>query len=449
MVKDTVTLWDLFTEFEVKYELFNIQDENGSYIWDIVRSQIYLSLLWDYQPIQKYKEHKSIFLIYKKIRFIFFYYLNVRKYKYFFFLTSRNIKEGKRFDQNAEDSLTLLPKNEVFIFESYLDFKIQPLHASHANVYHQLLFRLYNGKKNKFDFQYIINSVITVFGRCPLSSIELNSILNDYYSDFFFFKKLFKRKKIEKVFITQNGVQKGLFAAANALNIPTFEFQHGIIDKGHLIYNYPQGIPLKGKSFLPATILTLSKFWLQDLYLPQVKCVPVGNSYFSKAVGSIKSEDINNILVISADVFGRILVDALFKGFNEQPGLMKYSYFFKLHPNQFHEVEFYKDLFKDYKNVQIFTNEKSVNELLTICNTIFTIQSTAVYEALQAQRRVILLIESSYKRHAHIFNHPNVKLILSASELINVIELPISNIKTEFFSDFNQSLFKKEILCLK
>lgn len=40
------SLDDKFLEFEKKNNLFHLKDKNGVFIWDIIRFDIYISLLW-------------------------------------------------------------------------------------------------------------------------------------------------------------------------------------------------------------------------------------------------------------------------------------------------------------------------------------------------------------------------------------------------------------------
>ena len=273
----------------------------------------------------------------------------------------------------------------------------------------------------------------------------------EYYTDFYFYSSFFKKKNIRRIFLTQNGILKAFLKAAQENRIPVFEFQHGLVDIGHLAYNYPKMDYKEGQITLPNTILSLSPFWFNELYLPNVKIVPIGNDYFYNPLAEILSTtNINTntaktILVISSDVFGKDLSDFILK--SEKEGQLKdISIYFKLHPNQFFEKEYYTEKLSSLKNIRIITNEKSVGELLKICNTVFAIQSTAIYEALQANRKVILLKRMSYLRHQHIFDRKNLHLVDTVEDFISALntEIVIDQDIT-FFAPFDKEAFFKAL----
>ena len=116
--------------------------------------------------------------------------------------------------------------------------------------------------------------------------------------------------------------------------------------------------------------------------------------------------------------------------------------YFKLHPNQFFEKEYYIEKLSSIKNIRIITNEQSVGELLKICNTVFAIQSTAIYEALQANRKVILLKRMSYLRHKHIFDRKNLYLVDTVEDFISAFNAEIViDQNVAFFTPFDKEVF--------
>src|ERR1700748_308912 len=111
-----------FIEFEKNNNLFDLKDNRGVYIWDIIRFDLYAKLKWDNKlqpPVKRnYKDVLTWFSIrligiISWIRLI----LDTKKYENFFYLCSRNVIDGKLFDQNAFSVINSL--NDNFLFETF------------------------------------------------------------------------------------------------------------------------------------------------------------------------------------------------------------------------------------------------------------------------------------------------------------------------------------------
>ena len=136
----------------------------------------------------------------------------------------------------------------------------------------------------------------------------------------------------------------------------------------------------------------------------------------------------------------RLFLLCLFFGTERQ--LKNIPIYFKLHSNQFFEKEYYIEKLSNIKDVKIITNDQSVGDLLKICNTVFAIQSTAIYEALQANRKVILLKRMSYLRHKHIFDRKNLHLVDTVEDFISALNTEIVTDKNvTFFAPFDKEAF--------
>ncbi len=71
-------------------------------------------------------------------------------------------------------------------------------------------------------------------------------------------------------------------------------------------------------------------------------------------------------------------------------------------------------------------------------------QTTAIYEALQAQKKVIVLKRSSYERQQHIFDHSNLHLVDTEEEFIDALAQEVdTESKTEYFAPFEKECFLK------
>ena len=436
--------WDRFLTLEKENHFFDLQDKYGTYYWDILRYEVCPKLLWKIASSSlknrsfKYITTRIFSTLYEPFRLFFF----SPKKENLFYLSSRNKVNGKLIDQNAKSVYDLFPEQNNLVIETFDNHN----YLKNSYFLPQSLFRRLFKKGKNTDFSFLMKILESEFGRLPFNEAFLQEKLSNYYADIYFFSNLFRKKKIKRVFLTQNGIQKGLMRAAKNLNIPVFEFQHGIVDFGHLAYNYSKMDYKEGQVTLSDTIFSFSPFWFKELYLPNVKIVPIGNDYFYNPLAQI-IDDIDNyvakgILIISSNVFGKELSDFILK--IDKKYLENIPIYFKLHPNQFFEKEYYTKKLSSIKNIKIITNEQSVGELLKICSTMLAIQSTAIYEALQANRKVILLKKNSYLRHKHVFDKKNLHLVDTVDDFISALTTEIViDPSAVFFTPFNKDTFLK------
>lgn len=437
-----------FFSFEKKNDLFN-KKKSGLYYWDIIRFEIYYDLLWNYSSKKVKGENfktpkKQIFFDF--IRFLNF--LLFKKFDYLFFTASRNkIGDNKVFDQNLGDILGIYSK-EAILFESierdrnrwyYQNTLYNPIY-----IFRKIVGYFYK----QADYSEIIDLLKEEFKRSDFGNHQINNIVNDFKTDFNYYSWIFRTKKPKMIFITQNGIQKGLFSAAKKYNIPVVEVQHGIIDEGHLGYNYNRNIEYKSEEvYLPTYFFTFTDFWAKDLFFPVKEIISMGNSFFynSSVVNNVSENNAKGLLVASSDVFGEDLKNLVIQFSMEMKNVPVY---FKLHPNQFAEKQYYRKQFLDCPNVKVYANEKSIYELLAISKSVIVIQSTALYEALHLKKTAIIFKKQTYYRHSHIFGIKNVFLINGVEDLkkyFDVAFVESSKNKDLFFKKFDFAKFSKFI----
>ncbi len=441
MIKEEVSINPkFFFAFEKNNKLFE-KKYKDIFIWDIVRSDVYYQLLW--KPKVKFTIKNNAFSKLQFLKEILFFMISLllKKYDVIFFTSSRNKNfNGKFFDQNLEDILVKYPK--AICFESF-ERNIEKLKNKKNTIYNpvsffRIFFKIFYRKQN---FKEIINLINKEFNSNTLTNEDLNSLIVQYQIDYNFYSLIFRLKKPKVIFINQNGIQKGLFAAATKFKIPVIEVQHGIIDEGHLSYNYSKNIDYSGRKIsLPSYFFTFSEFWAKDLYYPVNETINMGNSYFSLQNEIEIKNIVNGLLVASSDIFGENLKDLIIE-FTQK---YKFPIYFKLHPNQYFQKEYFQEVFKDYNNVEVFTNNKTIYELLEISNAVLVIQSTALYEALHMNRLGIILRKQTYTRHSHLFENSNVYLIDNANELYDALN---NNYRVDdsgknlFFEEFKNEKF--------
>ncbi|WP_296028662.1 hypothetical protein [uncultured Treponema sp.] len=425
-----------FLRFEKKSDIFQIKNDKGIYIWDIFRYYIGCSLDDENPNINSYKNiHNSLkicrLLKFPKYFFCFIYYLfflfiSRKKYDNMFFVASRNQFDGDFIDQNSFDTYKLFKSKKNLVIESFLRRKSKHYNSdifftAYLLPIIKLIYRPKISKTDKACIERICALLTSEFPNKIIKVHDLYGLLISFYRDIYLYKRILKQHKINKIFLTQNGIQKGMFYIASEMNIPLYEFQHGIIGNFHYAYSYPKIENLKDYIYIPTKFLTFSDYWCNSLYTP-IKNVCIGNNYFSKSVQ--KRTDASKILVISADVFGKQLAYVIKNAINNNI-IKSTDVIFKLHPNQYFEKTYFDDFFD--KEVTVYTNEYSVNELLEESKCMITVCSTAVYEALQSKTKVLIYEYDMYKDLSLLFNDKNLFLFSNIDELKQDINTTVSD----------------------
>ena len=436
---------ETFFEFEENNKLFELKHKNF-YLWDILRSDIYYKILWGNDDKIHLHKRKSFNWSYFFNIFYFVRSLLFKKYDYLFFTASRTKDdEGLFFDKNIQDFLSHFP--EAQCFESHQS-NLSVLKNKKITVVNpiSLLSLVTKFFYKSHDFIKLVNILNSNFSTLHVTRNEINNLIIQFRIEYSFYFILFKIKKPKIIFINQNGVQKGLFRAASKLNIPVIEIQHGIIDKGHLSYNFSKKINYGGgRVYLPKYYFTYSEFWKNEIFYPVNEILALGNSYYFNTFYKNKTSIVQKgILVASSDVFGEQLKELVIDLSRKN----KIPIYFKLHPNQFYQKDYYIDSFEEFPNIQVFTDEKNLFDLINISNAVLVIQSTAVYEALHLKRIGIIFKKQTYMRHQHLFKDKNVYVINDADELNDVVNNGFDeddDKKISYFNNFDPLTFSKFI----
>ncbi len=441
--------WNKFLAFESDNNLFDLKSE-GIYIWDIVRLRVYSKYLHPQGPEDQSGSKRELRQILKNRMTAlggFFHLLTARrKGNKFIVLTRSRYKDNNNqyLDFSTEDIVKSIGDQSLLL-------EFWRLHGAAHFKYNVVLnvndtFRLFWKRffYRAHDYTNLEELIRKELG-IDFSSAEINSIISDYKADRFYYDFVLKWIKPKMVFVVQHGVQKGLFQSAHLLNIPVVELQHGIIDVGHVLYNYSECVnDLKDKVYLPDYLFTFSDFWMENLYYPVKGALAMGNSNFYKNSVLERMVEENVLTVFSVNHFSRELIHLL-KGFLQLN--TEYIIYFKLHPSEIRSAGYFKEVFKDYPNIAVIVDERTTAELISISKTVLTIQSTVVYEALQNGCPVLLYKKLDYQRQEHIFNHPGVHLIDDEHQMQqlldgNQLKLKYQNSRL-FFEDFDQKAFNK------
>lgn len=219
------------------------------------------------------------------------------------------------------------------------------------------------------------------------------------------YRRLLGRIRPKCVLLVQNGIEKALFHAASERRIPVVEAQHGLIHTVHPQYSYPVECPAGSLSTLPSIFLALSDHWVERCHYPVARTIVVGNRH----IGAVRSrQPTDDILVISADIY-ETAIEGLLR--QVAPALPQRRFLYKLHPNQLQHSHQVEARLADLPNVEIVTTACTLQQLVGRCGDALCVQSTGVYEALQAGVRVHLYARHDYTTHSDVFDHPNLRVV--------------------------------------
>ncbi|MGK4475903.1 capsular polysaccharide export protein, LipB/KpsS family [Aeromonas molluscorum] len=425
---DINRLMSSFHKMETEHNLFS-KMYKSEYIWDVVRFDVFHALQSD-SPLFKSSGKLKIFikkLISKSLQTICLVSLVLSRKKTLVCKTSRSKIQSGYVDPFSAPITRSLKSNTYFEIE---------------------LYHLASGCFNqRYLFTYDINhSLPIVFLKEILTALQLtfpslyredvlikaiNNAYNKYIVEYSFYKKMYKYSSIEKTFIVQNGIQKGLLHAAIKNNVQVVELQHGYVGYTHPAYSYPRSI-LPTYVYTPNEFWAFSDFWHQEVYIPKTEFKILGCDFVD-----IKSINGNAILFISRDNHHDILVDFLSHiSVNTEREII-----YKLHPNQMGDFLRIKKSLSHLSNVDVILNEMSVNMCIEKSSDVVCIQSTVVFEALQSNRKVITIKRADHVHSALLEKTNNYYAIESAEEAVYIINnKKIIDDHVVFFEPINNNL---------
>ncbi|MFD0939080.1 hypothetical protein [Pedobacter boryungensis] len=447
---DIVEFTKKINKLEVSHNFFDVKDENGLAYWDIARHDVFYAIYYELSGIKLINSGFSNSKL-SRINSIFKYFyhsfklkqaISNKTYKYICFTFSRYRNEkNENIDYAMDDIVSNIDANEVLLLENNIIFGETFAYTSYLNTgvitagYFNKFKQLFSRPK---DRSFLITQILKQeFGvKANLNQI-INGLIKKYTLEVNYYLKLFKTVKPDQIFLVQSGLQKGLFKAANALQIPSYEMQHGLVSFIHPAYDYPPAIDLKNSGNFPAYFLSFSPFWSNNIHYPVQETITLGNTFFSKKPAPQPEEF--DLLVVFADIYTQDLLELLNKFLSiEFTGKIAV----KLHPNQKREVDFITKYFVLYPNVTVICDERTIKELLLASNSVLAVQSTCVYEALYDQVKVLIYKVKDYHTHEDIFNNPNVYQIDNCEEIRDILKRTyILDDQIKFFNPFDRKLF--------
>lgn len=427
---DIIEFSDRFYNMEQDLDLFQIKIDGISW-WDVVRHDVFYEIYYGLNGLDiNPSRHRSLtqratslfkYLL-KRAKFL----ISIQLFNHDVIALSapRNYTGNKRRDIILDEILECIPSRKLIIETVPLYYHI----SQRKKLYYK-----------DPDPQYVgLNDEVKKrFGR----KLDVESLIEDRLQRFYFtlveYTKLLDKVNPKFVILIQNGIEKALFHAANMKEIPTIEAQHGLIGYVHPAYSYPKQITQGSLSTLPTYFLSFSRHWTENCDYPVKRSIVCGNSSLSVKK---TTHSHNAILVISGPSYEDPLEKILMPAAKQ---LCERKFIYKLHPNQYARHHEISKRFLGLRNVEIVCGEKTISQLIEKCSSALCVQSTAVYEMLQAGMFVNLVKTMDYRTHADIIDHASCKIVSTPDTFINSVLKETTNpIKKElsvYFEKFNRS----------
>ncbi|WJG21756.1 hypothetical protein [Vibrio furnissii] len=417
-----------FQKMEKENNLFDIE-YNQTLVWDTIRYNVFQALQMQYIPVKMQGLYKRV--IKRTISSITQLMFLVRAMKnddnILVCKTSRKKNEHCYIDEYSKYVLEKLSKKRVAEIELY--------HLAGGLANSRNLFYYSSESKLSVKFLSEILEIIKINFPSLYEEKTLTAAIQDAYSKYRsernFYERVFKYTSIERVFLVQNGLQKGLLHAAKLHGVKVIELQHGYVGFTHPAYSYPN-IASGQCTYLPKEFWIFSQFWAREINMPNTEFKIIGYDFkdFKDTTGK-------NVLFISRDNHHKVLVDYL-KALVDKTN-KKITY--KLHPNQIDELAIIRNELSQYENVQVVLNEKSIEDCIKESSDIVCIQSTVVFEALQSNRKVICIKECDYIESSILEEIRNYYSIDNEEMLIHIVnEVKADKYEVKFFDEINIKL---------
>ena len=414
---------DIFHQMEEEQDLFTLQLADGTYYWDIIRRDVRtrLDIAFNGQSVYFHPKNRSMIgtkirdLVKTGINEISLRYLISHKPDYIFTTFQKLVKVGRNVDYISDHLYDLVSEKSICIEN-----------INQSSICYRDIFL---GRKTRLP------SVYTRVGNKDTKMADIDLVITNALSKYFDFSiniydvihesiRVFKEKRnhyrrlfsifLPKVIICNNdGTYKGLYFAAREAQVPTIELQHGITP-GSSMWNYPEKYrkPHPG-IILPDVYLTLADCWNSKNEYPTKRTYSIGNDNLYQI--SVAGE--NNIVIISNLKFHEDLVAFAF----ELADLIKEKkIYYKIHPEQYNYKAEVIDVFSEYNNIEVISDEMDHTDLFNSCNHFVGLQSTLLYIALQAGKNVYLHKGLSHSWDKYLFNY--VALFKDAMELKKLID---------------------------
>jgi hypothetical protein len=278
---------------------------------------------------------------------------------------------------------------------------------------------------------------------------DMKSIYAYYLSCLFLLRQL----KPQKILLVVSYSYESLIWAAQTLNIPTVELQHGVITPEHLGYSVPVNMT---KKLFPDYLLLFGTYWketVDNLPLSSERLIIIGYPFFEKMLakyGNLTKRK-KQIIIISQGTIGNALSIFAIKLASISKDIYKIIY--KLHPGEYDRGKvLYSELYEAREQglLEIVdTDTPTLYALLAQSYWQIGVYSTAIFEGIALGCQTILVDLPGIEYMSPLLKK-NIQLVKTPGEIqFNEVENSTSLCEELFSNDWRSNWHKFEEINLQ
>jgi hypothetical protein len=308
-------------------------------------------------------------------------------------------------------------------------------------------FVLYNDKEKK-----VIDSILSLISeRFNVDlSFSKKSIMTAFSFQLIQFKRyldIFSKTNPKVVLFCDDAGKKGMIEAAHHLKISVIDFQHSLVSRFNILYNYPKGVEEYNLNTISDYIFTFSDYW-DKYYKNPSKKIAVGFPYLEIEKKRVMDENriskCDKTILFISDRYSQEKQKQIALELSKMlPG---YDIIFKLRKGQY---SIWKDIFypdpKEYPNIQVaHSDETSLYEYFVISSFQIGVNSTALIEGLAFGLNTFIIMDFQAAEVLNLINDHYAYAVKNAKDIYSIIN-DITNNKTNMINKTNE-IFKKNSL---
>jgi len=441
----------IILEAEKKSNVFNLKHKEKYLVWPFYRMYFF------YEYLNQKTETGELGFKASKI--------NISRFKDFLILLC-NSKLHRLFYRQNKDNLIIstqryVGENEIYTKDlkdlsgdNFLDisfsnrfiFRDGPIYLDFIKIVLKLISRVSHYFFNAPNEVKHFFSIVDADKSCE---IQYKRYRIEYSLWFFIYDVLIKIQKPKRIFLTDGIYLSPLIAVAEKYNIEVIEMQHGVINKYHLAFHFPDQ---KRNTYFPHKLLMFSDYWKSKATYPEgTELISTGNDFFFYDFN--KDKENKTILIIGNGLLYNQFLSFLKLNINffEKND---YKITYKLHPAEIPGWETrYKELkeLNDSKRIEVITDESSIAILIKKSEFVIGVNSTSIYESLDAGCKVIILDLQSAEYFDDLIKS---NIIKKKNPLIPISTIDFDFTQTHkqtirFFDPSNRELIKTILETLK
>lgn len=223
-----------------------------------------------------------------------------------------------------------------------------------------------------------------------------------------YFETILQKSEPEIIYLAVSYGKEELIAAAQAKNIPTVEFQHGVISTYHMGYYFPFQTDVP---YFPDKVVLYGDYWKDSVSFPtncELEIQP--SKWIAQKFQKKKEKKEDCVLFISQGTIGKKL-SKIAADFAENCNMKCY---YKLHPSEF---GVWKSQYQNLEQaaaadkITVISNEYSIYELFDLCQYAIGVYSTSIYEALMFDCLTFVVKLQGYQYMEYLIEHNYIKLL--------------------------------------